>query len=90
MILMSYWDMSHFVPSYGEYVAIKLKLKVRQKFLVAHQMTQLHIALNATLYHDLKTSKYWNRCIFSLTTCGLFRHACCATFAAFVWYIIKH
>ena len=48
-----------------------------------------HVASVVTLYHDCRTSKCCNRCIFSLTTCELLRHVawCCA---AFVWYIIKH
>ena len=47
-----------------------------------------YVAPVVTLYHDCKTSKCCNRCIFSLITCELLRHvaSCCA---AFVRYIIK-
>ena len=34
-----------------------------------------HVASVVTLYHDCKTSKCCNKCIFSLTTCEALRHA---------------
>ena len=34
-----------------------------------------HVALEVTLHHDWKTSRWCNRCIISLTTCEVLRHA---------------
>ena len=45
---------------------------VRQIYLVARH--NFYVASVVTLYHDCKTSKCCNRCIFSLTTCELLRH----------------
>ena len=58
----------------------------RTTFVVRHDF---HVALVVTLYHDCKTSKYCNRyrCVFSLTTCEVLRHAA-SFFSAFVYYKI--
>ena len=48
-----------------------------------------NVTLEDTSYHDCRISRCCNRCIFSLTTYEVLRHA--ALFlAAFVRYIIKH
>ena len=57
----------------------------RQIYLVARH--NFHVALVVTLYHDCKTSKCCNRCIFSLTACEqLLRHValCCAAFVRYI------
>ena len=74
MVLTSYLDKSYFVANYGEYVASiqvmsrdKLKHQARrQLYLVAR--LNFHVASVVTLYHECKTSKCCNRCIFSLIT----------------------
>ena len=45
----------------------------KRTILVARQI--YHVALVVTLYHDCKTSKCCNRCIFSLTVCEVLRYA---------------
>ena len=57
----------------------------RTIFVARHNF---HVA-SVMLYHDRKTSKCCNRCIVSLTTCKVLRHAA-SFFSAFVEYIIKH
>ena len=45
----------------------------RQIYLVARH--NFHVVSVVQLYHDCKTSKCCNRCIFSLTTCEVLRNA---------------
>ena len=56
-----------------------------KKFVARHNF---HVALEATLYHDFKTSECCNRCIFSLTTCEVLRYA--ALFFCTCRYIMKY
>ena len=54
------------------WICRKLKHQVRGQFL---SRDKFHVTLVVTLYHDCKTSKCYNRCIFSLTTYEVLRHA---------------
>ena len=90
MVLTSYLDKLYFVASYMQQFETPSKRTIfvaRQIYLVARH--NFHVTSVVTLYHDCKTSKCCNRCIFSFTTCELLRHVawCCA---AFVWCIMKH
>ena len=87
MVLTPYLDKSYFAASQGEYVASiqmmshnKLKHHVRGQFLLSDKISlavrhNFHVASVVTLYYDCKTSKCCNRCIFSLTTYEVLRHA---------------
>ena len=80
MVLTSYLDKSYFVASKGGYVASiqmmsrdKLKHQVRGQILSRDITFMSHRWLRYTM--TAKTSKCCNRCIFSLTTCEVLRHA---------------
>ena len=45
-----------------------------------------HVSLVVTLYHDCKTSKCCNGCIFSLTTCEVLRYAVSFFYIRLVYY----
>ena len=45
----------------------------RQIYVVPRH--NFHVTSVVTLYHDCKTSKHSNKCIFNLTTCEVLRHA---------------
>ena len=51
----------------------KTTFAARHIYLVTRH--NFHVASVVTLYHDCKTSKCCNGCIFSLTTCEVLRHA---------------
>ena len=68
----------------------KLKHQVREQFLSREKIylvaqNNFYVALVVTSYHDCKTSKCCNRCIFNLATDEVL-----LIFSAFVGYIIKH